>query len=130
MTYEDARIIRYCIRQVGECVRPFEFHKLIGVGYDYIRAIQCYSRAVAENRPNEPTAMPITFNVNKINDDRFDATMTLDDLRAIGNCIKLTLERTEHWEIHTLIGAYVNELEELLNQILEIQRQAVADHTT
>ena len=129
MNREESRIIRYCIRQAFENVRPFEFHKRIGVTKEYMREIQYYARAVSEGKPNEATTVPITFSMERINNDLLYATMTLGDLRAIGNCIKMTLKRTGRWEIHILIGAYAEELESLLDQIIDAQHRAFPDHS-
>ena len=129
ITHKEYLIIHLCIRQAFENVRTFEFRKRIGVTEEYMRAIQCYARSVSESRPNEATTIPITFSMEKINNDLLYATMTLNDLRAIGNCIKMTLKRTGRWEIHTLIGAYAEELESLRDQIIDAQHRAFPDHS-
>ena len=115
ITHKEYLIIHLCIRQAFENVRTFEFRKRIGVTEEYMRAIQCYARSVSESRPNEATTIPITFSMEKINKDLLYATMTL--------------KRTGRWEIHTLIGAYAEELESLRDQIIDAQHRAFPDHT-
>ena len=129
MTIKEYLIIHCCIIQAFENVRTFEFRKRIGATKEYMRAIRRHGKAVYENNPNELTEIPITFNMERINNNLLYATMTLGDLRAIGNCIKMTLKRTGRWEIHILIGAYAEELESLLDQIIDAQHRAFPDHS-
>ena len=109
-----------CIRETRNRTIDSYITEKIGADRAHLYSIVKYFQAVRHDRDPDLRSQSPTLALVKIHEDEYHLTMSPEDAKIIGKCLKIALRKVPDWEFHILLGVYPYEIKDLLKKLKKI----------